>query len=304
MDDVTTLASNLNGLTWREALASAVHILRSTEGDDAPVDARRLLAHALDAAWLDLVKDPARVLTPAQATILAAMLARRLIGEPVSRIIGQRGFYGRDFIVTPATLDPRADSETLIDAALARIKPIWGTGAGLNILDIGTGSGCLLITLLAELPRARGIGIDPSAAALRVARANACQLGVGDRARWIEGRFETVARTIGQRFPLIISNPPYIPTPELAHLHRDVRDFDPHLALDGGPDGLDIYRSLALHLADVAERGWLLLEVGDGQAIDVIQLMNASPVSARIGQQHVLPDMAGKQRCVVFEIHE
>jgi release factor glutamine methyltransferase len=222
----------------------------------------------------------------------------------VSRIIGTRGFYGRDFVVTAATLDPRPESETLIDAALARIKPVWGTGAGLDILDIGTGTGCLLLTLLAELPDARGVGIDPSAEALAVARENAIRLGIRERAQWMEGRFETVATQIRQTFPLIVSNPPYIRTADIAGLDRDVRDFDPHLALDGGRDGLDIYRTIAGRLGNVAARGWILLEVGHDQAHDVAQLFEISAVRGRLSPENIALDMAGKQRCVTFEIRD
>jgi release factor glutamine methyltransferase len=263
-----------------------------------------LLAHTLGASWLELITDPARRLSVAEATQLAAMVARRARGEPVSRIIGTRGFYGRDFMVTAATLDPRPESETLIDAALARIKPVWGTGAGLDILDIGTGTGCLLLTLLAELPDACGVGIDPSAAALAVARDNAARLGIGGRARWIEGRFEAVASQIRQTFPLIVSNPPYIPTADIAGLDRDVRDFDPHLALDGGGDGLDIYRGIAGQLGKVAARGCIALEVGHDQAYDVAQLIELSTLRERLGPASIVPDMAGKQRCVTFEIRD
>lgn len=292
------------GLTWRDALVSATSVLRPTEGEDAAGDARRLLAHALGESWLDLIKDPARRLSEPEASRLAAMLARRVRGEPVSRIIGVRGFYGRDFLVTAATLDPRPESETLIDAALARIKPVWGSGAGLDILDIGTGTGCLLLTLLAELPDAHGVGIDPSADALAVAHENGVRLGIGDRVRWMEGRFEAIAGQIRQAFPLIVSNPPYIPTADIAGLDRDVRDFDPHLALDGGTDGLDIYRGIARQLGNVAARGWVLIEVGHDQAHDVARLIELSTVEGRLGPVNIALDMAGKQRCVTFEIRD
>ncbi len=295
-------AIHIDGATWREALVLATGILRPTEGESAAGDARRLLAHTVGVSWLELIKDPARRLTEPEALKFAALLERRVCGEPVSRIIGTRGFYGRDFVVTAATLDPRPESETLIDAALARIEPVWGTGAGLTILDIGTGSGCLLLTLLAALPDARGVGIDPSSEALTVARANATRLGIGERARWMEGRFETLASTLGQTFPLIVSNPPYIPTADIAGLDRDVRDFDPHLALDGGPDGLDIYRGIAHQLGPVAAQGWLFLEVGFDQATEVTTIFRSSPLQGRLGQCSTALDMAGTQRCVTFEI--
>jgi release factor glutamine methyltransferase len=302
MIDAAHLAARLEGQPWRDALVAAIQLLSPTEGDGAATDARRLLAHALAADWLGLIKDPSRRLTQTEAAKLTAMLARRARGEPVSRIIGERGFYGRDFLVTPATLDPRPESETLIDAALARIKPQWNTGAGLEILDIGTGTGCLLLTLLAELPAARGVGVDPSPEALAVARRNADRLGLGDRATWIEGRFEACAARVGRRFPLIVSNPPYIPSADIAGLDRDVRNFDPHLALDGGVDGLVVYRAIAEHLEMVAAPGWILFEIGNTQAREVTDLMKHSKLIQRVGRSETILDMANKPRCVTFEI--
>jgi release factor glutamine methyltransferase len=302
LEDTRLEVSGVSGQPWRAALVAGVKVLAPTEGDGAATDARRLLAYAMAADWLALIKDPARLLSEAEAEMLAVLLARRVLGEPVSRIIGERGFYGRDFVVTPATLDPRPESETLIDAALERIKPRWGRGAGLEILDIGTGTGCLLLTLLAELPEARGVGVDPSAAALSVACRNADRLQLGARATWVEGRFEACAAGLGRRFPLVVSNPPYIATAEIAGLDRDVRDFDPHLALDGGADGLVVYRGLAEHLNLVVVPGWVLLEIGATQATEVIELNFKSDFGAKIGRREMLVDMAGKPRCVTFEI--
>ncbi len=295
---------NVGDTRWRTALVATIEALRPTEGDDAPAAARRLLASAMGAEWLDLVKDPGRTLSMADADRLAAHVARRLTGEPVARIMGTRGFYGRDFEITRATLDPRPESETLIDAALAHVSNRWMRGAGLDILDIGTGSGCLLVSLLAELPEARGVGVDPSADALAVASRNAARLGVGDRAQWHEGRFEVLARELGRRFPLIVSNPPYIARHEIASLDRDVRDFDPHLALDGGDDGLFVYRAIAAALADVAAAGLLLLEIGETQSDDVIDIFMTSPLRARLGKAVTLVDLAAKPRCVAFEIRD
>jgi release factor glutamine methyltransferase len=300
--DLQMDAAKLMDVPWRDALRVGVQFLKPTEGDGAATDVRRLLAHAMAAEWLELIKDAARRLSEVEAETLSKMLARRLRGEPVSRIIGERGFYGRDFLVTPATLDPRSESETLIDAALARIKPRWGRGAGLEILDIGTGTGCLLLTLLAELPEARGVGVDPSAEALAVAQANAARLGVVPKVNWVEGRFEVCAAGLGRRFPLIVSNPPYIATAEIAGLDRDVRDFDPLLALDGGMDGLAVYRGIVEHLDLAVAPGWVLFEIGATQGSEVTDLTLKSNVGARIGRSETLLDMASKPRCVTFEI--
>jgi release factor glutamine methyltransferase len=295
-------AAKLMDVPWRDALLVGVQFLKPTEGEGAVTDVRRLLAHAMGAEWLELIKDPARRLLKVEAETLSKLLARRALGEPVARIVGERGFYGRDFLVTPATLDPRPESETLIDAALARVKQCWGRGAGLEILDIGTGTGCLLLTLLAELPEARGVGVDPSTEALAVAQVNADRLDLGGRATWVEGRFEVCAAGLDRRFQLIVSNPPYIATAEIAGLDRDVRDFDPHLALDGGADGLVVYRSIARHLDLVAAPGWVLCEIGATQAFEVVDLMLKSDVGKMIGRRETLLDMAGKPRCVAFEI--
>ena len=291
------------GLTVREAQVLAAETLVPTEGEGAASDARRLLVFALGCEALELIREPGRRLGEAEAIKFAGVLERRRGGEPVSRIVGMRGFYGRDFAITPATLDPRPDSETLITAALSLTWSKWPRGAGLDILDIGTGSGCLLLTLLAELPEARGVAVDPSVDALAVARANAQRLQVADRVSWVEGRIDAVAGGLGQRFSLMISNPPYIPAGEIAGLQRDVRAFDPVLALDGGADGLHIYREIAGVLGLLMVPGWVLFEVGDGQAVDVLGIVRDALPTGQILRTEVFPDMAGKQRCVAIEIH-
>jgi release factor glutamine methyltransferase len=296
--EIRSLAARLTNICWRDATAAATNALSGAANEDAASDGRRLVLQALNCSSLDLLMQPEQQISSDQASKLAAALQRRIAGEPVSRIAGQRGFYGRDFLITPATLDPRADSETLIDAALSIFeKP----GTALTILDVGTGSGCLLLTLLAEYPDARGVGLEPSSAALHVARVNAERLGVADRVTWIEGRIEDASPKPEWRFPLIISNPPYIPTADIEQLDRDVRNFDPHIALDGGPDGLTIYRALSRELGCLSAPGWIILEVGDGQAADVISIVKAGSLSSRIDRIDILPDLAGKRRCVAIK---
>ncbi len=292
------------GDPWRKALTRAIHVLRPSEGEGAATDARRLLAHVLKASWLELVKDQTRLISEIEAAEFEVCLVRRQRGEPVARIIGLRGFYGRDFVVSPATLDPRPETETLIDAALERMKPKWRDGAGLTILDIGAGTGCLLLTLLAEFPEARGVGVDPSNAALVVAQRNADRLGLAPRVRWVEGRFETAAPALQQRFPLIVSNPPYIPTSDIAGLERDVRDFDPHLALDGGADGLVIYREIVADLPQVTAGGWVFFEIGQSQSIEIKNIITTSRLGRRVEAVQVIPDMANLPRCVAFELRD
>jgi release factor glutamine methyltransferase len=269
----------------------------TNETESAATDARRLLAQALDCSALDLITQSHRQLTSAEAQRFASVVLRRATGEPVSRISGHRGFYGRDFLISPATLDPRPETETLVDAALTRFDM---PEESLRILDIGTGSGCLLLTLLAERPKARGVGIDPSREALSVAASNADRLEIAHRVTWLQSRIEDVKPEELGRFPLIVSNPPYIPTAAIGLLDRDVRCFDPHLALDGGLDGLDIYRAIAATLNALAAPGWLFLEVGNGQASDVAKIMCQSSLRPRISEHDVIADMAGIHRCVAI----
>jgi release factor glutamine methyltransferase len=294
-----TFAAQLVGLSWRDAISTATAAIQIEQGESAATDARRLLAQTLGCSTLDLVTHPHQPLTPTEAKHFASAVHRRAKGEPVSRISGHRGFYGREFLISPATLDPRPETETLIDAALARINT---PSDGFRILDIGTGSGCLLLTLLAEWPHAQGIGVDPSREALAIAAKNADRLGVAGRVDWIEGLIEDVdAHRLG-RFPLIVSNPPYIPTATIGTLDRNVRDFDPHLALDGGHDGLDVYRAIALKVNALAAPGWGFLEVGAGQAPDVADIFRRASLAPRITHHEALPDMAGIHRCVALKI--
>lgn len=287
------------GMALAEAQRVAVEVLRQRPSVDAAVDARRLLMLAVGCEAIELVKASGRILATAEAERYAVLISRRLAGEPVSRIAGQRGFYGREFLVTPATLDPRPESETLIDAALGAVQDEFPRGKGLSILDIGTGTGCLLLTLLAELPEATGIGVDVSAAALQVANENGRRLGLAKRGRWVEGRgFAGLLKPFG----LIVSNPPYIASAEIAGLDDEVKAFDPGSALDGGSDGLEIYREIALTLPLVPGNPHIFLEVGDGQAGDVAAVMRAAVPADRIAGAVFHMDMAGKQRCVAMRL--
>ncbi len=292
-------ALSLAGTTLAEAQRRATEALRRRPSVDAPVDARRLLLQALGCDAITLVTSPERMLSPAEADVYGTLVERRLQGEPVSRIAGRRGFYGREFVVTSATLDPRPESETVIEAALSAVRDAYPLGRGLDILDIGTGTGCLLLTLLAELPKATGTGVDPSAAALAVAGENARRLGVADRVRWVEGRGFASLR---QSFGLIISNPPYIASGDIGGLDDEVKCFDPLLALDGGADGLVIYREIADALTAIAGPAEIVLEVGDGQAGDVAALMRSTVGPKRVEAVAVHRDMAGKPRCVAMKL--
>ena len=224
--------------TRRGLLKQAGERLAAGGIETAALDARLLFQAASGLRHEDIVAEPDLAVPPEVAARFSVFIERRCKFEPVSRILGTREFYGRSFRVTPDVLDPRADTETLIGAALGLVK---GKGS-LRILDLGTGSGAIAVTLLAELPEATAVASDLSAAALAVAKGNAEALGVAGRASFVQANW---FEGIGGRFDLIVSNPPYIPLGDIAGLAPDVREFDPPRALDGGPDGLEAYRRLA-----------------------------------------------------------
>lgn len=270
------------------AQGALAKLLREAGIETPALDARLLVQGALDydAGQLALAHDEA--LSHAAAMRLADYAAQRLKHKPVSRIFGSRGFYGRDFIINERVLDPRPDSETLIEVALAHLPD----GAAARLLDLGTGSGCLLLTLLAERPALTGMGADVSAQALDVARANAAALGLADRADFIESDW---LKNITGTYEMIVSNPPYLGPGEIEWLARDVADYDPHLALYGGSDGLDPYRHLCRNAAAfLVQDGWLVFEIGALQARAVRGFMQEAGFSNIAVQQ----DLAGRDRVV------
>ncbi len=217
--------------------------------------------------------------------------------EPVSRILGRRAFFGREFSVGRATLDPRPCSETLIEAALALADQEGWRTRPIHILDAGTGSGCLLLTLLAEMELAHGVGTDISAGALAVAAENADRLGLSERAEFAEARY--LGGTRGT-FELVVSNPPYIPTRDIEGLEPEVRNHEPRTALDGGADGLDAYREIAAGLPRVVPRGWALFEVGAGQADAVVDILRRE-LGRHGGEVRQWTDLGGHRRCVAIQ---
>ena len=286
------------GLQVREAMAVLCRALSDAGIDGAARDARLLLLGALGLTGTDLLREPERRVDVPGAARLADFATRRLMHEPVSRILGERGFFGRSFVVTPATLDPRPCTETVIEAALEIAAREGWRERPIRILDIGTGSGALLVTLLAELPLATGIGTDISEAALTAARGNAERLGVSRRAEFLARH--TLDGLEGP-FDLLVSNPPYIPSGDIADLDPDVRLFDPHAALDGGADGLDFYRAFANGAARLVPEGWIVLEVGAGQAEDVSNLFRATDPSGITRQIEVWQDLGQHTRCVAVK---
>jgi release factor glutamine methyltransferase len=223
---------------------------------------------------------------------LEGFSARRLAGVPVWRILGEREFWGLPFSLSPATLEPRPDSETLVEAALTALA--GRREEELSLLDLGTGTGCLLLALISELPKARGLGIDLSGEACTTAAGNAARNGLGGRATFRQGDW---TQGLAGRFDLIVSNPPYIPSGEIAGLAAEVREHDPLLALDGGADGLEPYRLFAACLpALIAPGGILVLEIGAGQGPDVVALMRAGGLEFRMSRN----DLGGHERALIF----
>jgi release factor glutamine methyltransferase len=279
-----------------ELIGRAARTLAAAGIETPAVDARRLAAAATGMGAAELIARPEQIVGSDARTTLGEMLRRRCAGEPVSRILGEREFFGRAFAISPATLDPRPDSETLIEGALEFVEQKgWGTRP-LRILDIGTGSGALLVTLLCELPLASGVGTDVSAQALAVAQANASRHGVAERTH-----FELRDALVGVNgpFDLVVCNPPYVASAEIARLAPEVRDFDPREALDGGADGLDMYRRIIPGLARVVSSGWIGFEVGAGQAHTVAGLLHHAVMGSRLRYRK---DLGGHERCVTTEI--
>jgi release factor glutamine methyltransferase len=281
----------IDGLSTRAVARKALEArFRAAGLADPGREAALLLAAAARLRSLDLVADPDRPLGDA-ADRVEAFAARRERGEPLSRIAGAREFWSLDFRVTPDVLDPRADTETLVEAALAefsarKMEP-------LRIADFGVGSGAILAALLVELPNATGTGIDRSERAAEVARANLEAIGLAARS---EVRVGDWGWGIDGPFDLIVSNPPYIPSAEIATLQPEVREHDPKIALDGGADGLEAYRALAPHIARlIAPGGRFVLEHGLGQGPSLRAILEAAGLQAR----RVRADLGGIERVVI-----
>jgi len=273
--------------TVADILSEAVAPLRHAGVEGTRRDARILLGHVIGAVRAMTARD---VVSDDEQTRFEALIARRAAREPVSRIIGTREFWSRNFRLSSATLDPRPDTETLIDAVLSLVA---SRSAPLGVLDLGTGTGCILLALLSELPNSRGHGSDASGAAIRVARENAVALGLGARATFSVGDW---CRDLSGVFDLIVSNPPYVPSAEIASLEPEVSRFDPRAALDGGPDGLDAYRRIAAETPkQLMEGGSLVLEIGQGQA-SAVEAILAAQGWELAGRR---ADLAGIDRCII-----
>ena len=277
------------------------HTIGSVVGDvarglaEAGIDeprrrARRLVEAALALSPAEVFAATDRMIDEAAAERVAVLLRRALAHEPASRILGVREFWGLEFALSPATLDPRPESETLVEAVLARLPE---RDRAYRFLDLGTGSGCLLIALLSEYRRAWGLGVDRAPEAAAAARGNALRLGVAARAGFAVGDW---ASALCGRFDAIVANPPYIASGDIAGLPREVRDFDPPLALDGGADGLAAYRAIAAELPRLLPPGGIAAcEVGAGQDAAVAGIISRDGVVI----EATVADLAGIARCVV-----
>ncbi|MDX2158062.1 MAG: peptide chain release factor N(5)-glutamine methyltransferase [Hyphomicrobiaceae bacterium] len=267
-------------------------------GLDSPgLDARRLVCWALALDGAALWRSPEMMLGTEACARLASACRRRLAREPVSRIVGARHFHGLELEIGKSTLDPRPETETLVDGVLDLVaKDLVPGGSTPRILDLGTGSGAILIALLARLRGATGLGTDISDAALATARRNATRHGIGQRA---EFRRSSWLAAVDTAFDIVVSNPPYIARHEIARLAPEVREHDPLAALDGGTDGIDAYRAILAGLSGrIARGGWLVLEVGDGQAEAVAQLVIAANCAPALELSGVWTDLSGIRRCV------
>lgn len=249
--------------TWKAAQAR----LKAARIDSPAIDARLLLEAATGANRVDILTDPYRPVTPEQRDQLDGWIERRLKREPVSRILGRKAFWKIMLNVTPDVLSPRPDTETLLDIALLAFEP----HRAFNIIDLGTGSGAILLALLADRAGATGVGTDVSSEALAVAKENAANLDLDGRATFL--RTEWATGFGDHSFDLVVSNPPYIPSDDIDGLDPEVRDHDPRLALDGGPDGLQAYRDLAPEIRRVLRPdGIFAVEIGwdQGEAVKAL----------------------------------
>lgn len=274
------------------ALAEGAARLHAAGVESARLDARLLLQAATGRTAEQIVAHPDLVLPAPAVAAFDDLVSRRARREPISQLLGRREFWSLEFATTRDTLTPRPDSETLIETAL---RLVGDRQRALRILDLGTGTGCLLVALLAEFPAATGIGTDASPAAAEVARRNVAAHRLHARARIAVAHWDDGVEGV---FDLIVSNPPYIASAELARLDPEVALYEPRTALDGGVDGLDAYRDLAPRVARrLAPTGFALFEVGFGQAAQV------ESVCAGAGLQvHGRAcDLAGRERCVVVK---
>lgn len=279
-------------------LRSARDRLEAVGIESASLDARMLLLDGLALPHSVIVAEPNLALNDQEIERLEAMLSRRLAREPVSRILGWREFYGRKFEINPQVLDPRPDTEVLVETALNKVDQHFGPAHACRFLDIGTGSGCIAVSLLAERPGWTGCATDISSDALDVARANAATHKVADRLELIEVNW---ASGVTGPFDLVVSNPPYIALEELGGLMPEVQNHDPALALEAGADGLDAYREIFGAASTlIAPGGLMILEIGATQAARLRSLAADTGLIAQDHQMQEFCDLAGHVRVLLL----
>ncbi|BAB50322.1 peptide chain release factor N(5)-glutamine methyltransferase [Mesorhizobium japonicum] len=279
------------GPLLREARA---RLVAAGVGDPA-LDARLIVEHFSGTTRTQAIADPERTIDSNAIAAIDAALGRRAGGEPVHRILGYREFYGLRLSLSPETLEPRPDTETLVEAVLPFVKAMAAREGTCRILDLGTGTGAIALALLSAVPAATATGVDISAGALATAARNAGELGLG-------GRFTTVQsdwfEKVSGRYHVIAANPPYIPTRDIGNLQDEVRDFDPRLALDGGVDGLNPYRIIAAEAARFLEaESRIAVEIGHTQRDEVTDIFKA----AGYASVAALRDLGGNDRVLVFQ---
>lgn len=289
---MTVLATILAGSTVGTARRTLARAFRQSGCDAPETDARLLIGHALGLDHAGLVAADGRTLTGDELQTIAALAERRIAREPVARILEHKEFWGLRFALSPTTLVPRPETETVIEAALDAIDRQRAKPRDLRIADLGTGTGAILLALLSELPFASGVGSDLDLAALSTARENARQLGFAGRAHFVACDY---GAALAGGFDLVLSNPPYVASRDIASLPPEVRVHDPARALDGGPDGLNAYRAIATDAARLlAPGGALILEIGAGQSAAVTGLLAAEGLLAAPARL----DLAGIPRAI------
>jgi release factor glutamine methyltransferase len=282
------------GRTLGEARRAWAKAFRDRGIDTPELDARILIGQALALDHAALAAAQAQRLTADQESAIDALARRRLAREPVARILGYKEFFSLPLKISPVTLVPRPETETVVEAALAAIERKGARSRPLRIADLGTGSGAILLALLGELPQAFGVGTDISVAALRVARDNAARLRLA-RAQFVAC---DLAAALRAPFDVIVSNPPYIRSADIAGLAAEVRDFEPRCALDGGPDGLFFYRAIAAAAAALLTAGGaLIVELAAGQEKTVAAILAAAGLAPRPPR----PDLTGIPRALLAE---
>jgi release factor glutamine methyltransferase len=288
--DVTDAFAGQTVEAARRALAAR---FKSGGIDSAELDARMLVGAILGLDLTGMITAASRQLTTDDSVRLEQFVRRRLAGEPVARILGNKEFWGLPLQLSAATLVPRPDTETVVELALQILRADGPADRPLRIADLGTGSGAILLALLSEFPNAQGFGTDISEEALQTARDNAVRLGLSDRASFIACDYAT---GLSGAFDLIASNPPYIRSADIEGLATEVRHYDPRAALDGGTDGLDAYRALIPQAADLlAPGGALVVEAGQGQSGQIEAFMTAAGLTTSNAPR---VDLAGTPRAV------